>query len=98
MWLEKAGLNILSSEFDSKNSVLKIKQTPYHQNHSTLRSHTIKIALVQSPKNIEQIQVVVQPKEITEIKLSASEAQKFKYAKAVILNYQDLTFCKVILD
>lgn len=46
MWLEKAGLNILSCEFDEGKKVLRVKQSAYHKNHPTLRSHTIKIAII----------------------------------------------------
>lgn len=52
MWLEKASFNILSHEIDEQKSVLKIKQSCYDNNHPTLRSHTIKIALVKGPTKI----------------------------------------------
>lgn len=49
MWLQKASLNLIEAEWDPKNhndkAKITIKQSPYTEEHPTLRLHKIKIGL-----------------------------------------------------
>jgi aminopeptidase N len=65
MWLEKASLNIIEASWDpanhSHNAKITIRQTPYTEDHPTLRLHKIKVALFKEDFSIDVLEVLVLP-------------------------------------
>ena len=71
-----------------------LRQGCYHKNLDRLRYHKIKVAFFgDEGKLLEEKEVVLQNREVTEITYNASLG-----VKAVVPNYGDLTFIKVDLD
>ncbi|EGR28494.1 hypothetical protein IMG5_174220 [Ichthyophthirius multifiliis] len=97
-WIQTAGLNecqpIFNKESKSKETVLKIKQTAALQQHPTLRRHKMKVAFFDSEGNVTSQDVLLDEKEETSIVYDGSKSE----FQAVLLNYQDFAFIKVLLD
>lgn len=92
MWLETAGTNVLSCDWNAGSNKIIINQG-FDLHCSTLRLHRIKIALVQSNHKIIEAEALVYPQEKTEVLINVPSD-----TVAVLLNYQDLTFATVQLD
>lgn len=97
MWLEKASLNLIEAEWDPKDhsdkAKITIKQSPYSQDHPTLRLHKIKIGLFQENFDVDVIEALVFPKNETVVEYNGS-----KQYKAILLNFEDHTFAKNVID
>ncbi|KRX11163.1 hypothetical protein PPERSA_10930 [Pseudocohnilembus persalinus] len=94
---QKPSLNECFPHFDPSNTqkqaTLKIKQSVALSNHPTLRFHKMKVAFFKENGEIQHQDVILQPQEITEIQYDGSQNYK-----AVLLNYEDETFIKILLD
>jgi aminopeptidase N len=97
MWLEKASLNVIQASWNpndtSKDAKITIKQTPYTQEHPTLRLHKIKVAFFTEKFEVDVIDVLILPQNETVAHYDASKGYK-----AVLLNFEDHTFAKNIID
>jgi aminopeptidase N len=97
MWLEKASLNVIQAAWDptdsSNNAKITIRQTPYTQDHPTLRLHKIKVAFFTDKFEIDVIDVLILPQAETVAHYDGSKGYK-----AVLLNFEDHTFAKNIID
>lgn len=72
---------------------MKINQTCVLADHPTLRMHRIRIGLVDQNGQIDAIQALINAEQITEISYNGSKGYK-----AVILNYEDHSFVKNVID
>jgi aminopeptidase N len=97
MWLEKASLNVIQASWNpndtSKDAKITIKQTPYTQEHPTLRLHKIKVAFFTEKFEVDVIDVLILPQNETVAHYDGSKGYK-----AVLLNFEDHTFAKNIID
>lgn len=97
MWLEKASLNLIEAEWKpedhSKTAKMIIKQSLHTSDHPTLRLHKIKVGLFNADLEVDCIEVYVQPKAQTVVEYDGSKGYK-----AILLNFQDHTFAKNIID
>ena len=96
LWIEKAGPNILTSEWDSKkqgDQTLKIYQTVYHEDLKTLWFHKIKVAFFGEDMKIHKtMDVLVENREITEVSFTNENY------KGILLNYEDWSFVMIKID
>lgn len=72
---------------------MQVIQTPVAEEYPTLRPHKIKIAFFKEDCTYDVIEAFIKPEKVTEIRFNASN----KY-KAVLLNFDDHTFAKVVID
>jgi aminopeptidase N len=97
MWLQTPSLNLLQAHWDPlslhKTAKLTIRQSPYVQVHPTLRLHKIKVGLFRNNCEADVIEALVLPQEETVVEYDGSREYR-----AVLLNYEDHTFAKVIID
>jgi aminopeptidase N len=97
-WLQHAGLNEATPEWDPKdtsaNASLKIKQTVALEAHPTLRHHKCQLAFFNEQAQIHEAKhIIIKNTPETVITYDGS-----KKSQAVLLNYQDEAFLKVRLD
>ncbi len=97
MWLEKASLNVIEASWNpedlSPHAKITIKQSAYKPDHPTLRLHKIKVAFFTSDFQIDVIDVLILPQGET-----VAEYDGSKGYKAALLNFEDHTFAKNIID
>lgn len=97
MWLETACLNQIEPFWDvnnhSKEAKLTIKQTPVLSQHPTLRMHNIRVAFFKDNHEVDQVETWVVPKEESTVTYDGTKGYK-----AVLLNYEDWSFVKHVLD
>ena len=97
LWLEKPSLNLIEAEWDPKNvsadAKMVIKQSAYSSDHPTLRLHKIKVGLFKQNFDVDVIEVLVQPQKETIAAYNGSNQYK-----AILLNFEDHTFVKNIID
>ena len=97
MWLEKASLNVIEAvwnpESKDPNSQITIKQSFYAHEHPTLRLHKIKVALFRENLEIDVLETLVLPKSETVLAYDGCKGYK-----AILLNFEDHTFAKNIID
>lgn len=95
-WIETAGCNQISCDFNPTKTgecVLKIFQNPVLSEFPTLRNHKILIAFFKEDGSIgETRQVNVEKAPVTIVKYFSNDY------KAVLLNYEDWSFVKIVLD
>lgn len=95
-WIKTAGMNAIEVEWDPTiqgKTQLKIKQTAVSHEHQTLRYHKIEIAFFDENCNTSEVMtVIVENKPETIIEFNN------KGYKAVLPNYNDWSFVKIILD
>ena len=92
-WIERAGCNVLESCFDRQNNRFMIKQGNVIDKFSQLRWHRINAAFFKEDGVYEVHKLWVQNKEVTEY-----DHLDFNTFNAVLLNWDDQDFCKVIFD
>ena len=97
MWLEKASLNVIEASWNpedlSPHANITIKQSAYKPDHPTLRLHKIKVAFFTSDFQIDVVDVLILPQAET-----IAEYDGSKGYKAALLNFEDHTFAKNIID
>lgn len=97
-WIQTAGLNecepVFNPEDRSEKAQLRILQTAALPQHPTLRRHKIQVALFDENANVTVIPVLLNEATETIVEYDASKTQY----KAVLLNYGDWGFIKVLLD
>lgn len=97
VWLETACLNQIEPCWDPANrdtqAKLTIKQTPVLPQHPTLRMHNIRVAFFKDNCEVDQVETWVLPQEESTLTYDGS-----KDYKAVLLNYEDWSFVKHVLD
>ena len=88
---------MIEADWDCKNTSehakIVIKQSAYSPDHPTLRLHKIKVGLFKSNFDVDVIEVLVQPQKET-----VAEYDGSKEYKAILLNFEDHTFVKNIID
>ena len=97
LWLETSSFNVLEVEWDPLNitqtAKMLIKQRPNTQDYPKLRPHRIKIGLFLEDGSADVIEVLLMPQAQTVINFNNS-----KQYKAILLNYDDESFVKMVLD
>lgn len=94
-WLEKAGLNTVTAEWAPGNKTVKLHQAAVLPEHPTLRFHRIDVAFYTADGKIAfKKEVILNEAEVTEV--TAEELGD--NIVAVLPNYNDYSFIKVILD
>lgn len=93
-WIKSSGLNILTFEKDAESGKGVITQTAQSSKRPTLRNHFIKVGFFGEKGKLLGV------KELTTSKTGKDEIdlEGVSDYKAVILNYDDLTFARVIVD
>ena len=95
-WIEKAGLNQIEAKWDPSlqgEQTIELIQTPALKEHPTLRYHKLKLAALDHNCEIVFVkEFILENKSITKIKLDN------KNYKALITNYEDWGYIKMILD
>jgi aminopeptidase N len=95
--LDKASLNLIEAEWNpedrSPHAKIAIKQSPYTAEHPTLRLHKIKVGLFQETMDVDVIEALVLPQAVTVVDYDGSKGYK-----AILLNFEDHTFAKNVID
>ncbi|TNV74138.1 hypothetical protein FGO68_gene4792 [Halteria grandinella] len=96
-WIEAAGMNEIEPEWNQANrdinSQLVIRQRAALPQLPTLRYHQIKVGFFKEDGGIDYQDVLVKAQEETVVTYDGSKGYK-----AVLLNYEDQSFVKVLLD
>jgi aminopeptidase N len=94
-WLEKAGLNTVTAEWTPGNNTVKLIQGAVLPEHPTLRFHRIDVAFYDAEGNVViNKEVILNDSEVTEITVEGLGDN----IVAVLPNYNDYSFIKVIFD
>ena len=94
-WLEKAGLNTVSAEWNQGGSNVKLVQGAVLPEHPTLRFHRIDVAFYNNHGEVAfKKEAILNDSETTEITVEGLDDG----IVAVLPNYNDLSFIKVIFD
>lgn len=94
-WLEKAGLNTVTAEWTPGNKTVKLIQGAVLPEHPTLRFHRIDVAFYDAEGNVAiKEEVILNNTEVTEITVEGLGDN----IVAILPNYNDYSFIKVILD
>jgi aminopeptidase N len=97
VWLEKACLNQIEPFWDhhccQKDAKLLIQQSPVLPQHETLRMHKIKVGFFNDECAVDVVECWIEPKQETTITYDGT-----KNYKALLLNYDDQSFVKHVLD
>jgi hypothetical protein len=94
-WLEKAGLNTVTAEWTPGSSTVKLHQGAVLPEHPTLRFHRIDVAFYDADGNVAITkEVKLNDTEVTEIEVEGLGDN----IVAVLPNYNDYSFIKVIFD
>ena len=95
-WIEKAGLNQIEAKWDPSvqgKQQIQFIQTPALLEHPTLRYHKLKLAALNEKCEIVHVQeFILENKKITTLDFDN------KNYKALITNYEDWGYIKMILD
>jgi aminopeptidase N len=94
-WLEKAGLNTVTVDWENNNTSVKLIQGAVLKEHPTLRYHRIDVAFYNDNGDVDlKTNATLNEEEVTEITVEGMN----KDVVAVLPNYNDFSFIKVILD
>lgn len=95
-WIQKAGLNAVEVEWDYTKQgeiEVKLKQTAVLEEFPTLRYHKIELAFFDEKGKVADVkELIIENKPETIVKIEN------KGYKAVLPNYNDWSFIKIILD
>lgn len=90
-------MNLIEAEWNPQDSCktakMRIKQSAYTPDHPTLRLHKIKVGMFLEDLEVETLEVLVLPQEETLVEYDGS-----RQYKAILLNFEDHTFAKNIID
>jgi aminopeptidase N len=96
-WIGKSGLNEIEAEWDSEKghiTEVRVKQRPCLTEHANLQTHMMDILLIYDIGKSEILKnVIINNKEVTVI-----NTNNMKSPKAVILNYNDWSYIKWVVD
>ena len=97
MWLDVPSHNVIEAQWDPKDhspqAALTISMTPYTPDHPDLRWHKIKVGLFRDNCDVDVIEVLLRPQAQTVAHYDGS-----RQYRAVLLNFEDHTFAKNIID
>lgn len=95
-WLEKAGLNTVQAEWAPGNNEVVLKQGFALEAHPTLRFHRIDIAFYNAEGKVVKVEeVILDDKAETKVTVESGIDDSIV---AVLPNYNDFSFIKVVLD
>lgn len=95
-WLETAGTNTVQAQWTPGSDSLVLKQGAALEDHATLRYHRIDVALYNAAGEVVKVQeVILEAQEETVVQIDGGISDA---VVAVLPNYNDYSFIKVVLD